>query len=246
MNAAPPAVVWHELECGPYTADLPLWRRLADRRQGPILEIGAGTGRVSIDLAGRGHRVTALDHDQDLLDELARRAGLQGASVRPVLADARDFRLEERFILILAPMQTVQILGGESGRARFLGCASSHLSPGGRLAVAISERFELYDGRQHDAARLPWPDVQERSGTVYVSQPTAVRREGEAFVLERRREALSAGGERTVEVHQDRLSRLDALALEREAAAFGLRAGGRVEIPATEDHVGSLVVMLDV
>src|SRR5208283_2096223 len=52
-DAGPPdAVVWHDLECGTYRADLPLWRELArDAGVGPILEIGAGSGRVSLDLA---------------------------------------------------------------------------------------------------------------------------------------------------------------------------------------------------
>jgi SAM-dependent methyltransferase len=239
------AVVWHELECGRYTADLPLWRELAERATGSTLEIGAGTGRVAIDLAGQGHRVTALDHDHELLDELARRAEQLGAGITVAVADARDFRLDERFALILAPMQTVQVLGGASGRSRFLACAAAQLRPGGRLAVAISEHFELYDARGRDGFALPAPDVQERSGTVYISQPTAVRQVGDTIVLERRREVLAGAGGRTVELHQDRLDQLTAGRLEREAALAGLRAAGRVEIPATGDHVGSLVVMLD-
>jgi SAM-dependent methyltransferase len=245
MRTISSAVVWHELECGRYTADLPLWRGLAERANGPILEIGAGTGRVAIDLASRGHQVTALDHDQELLDELARRAEQLGACITVAVGDARDFRLDHRFALILAPMQTVQVLGGASGRRRFLACAAAHLGPKGRLAVAISERFELYDARGRDGYALPPPDVQERSGTVYVSQPTAVRQVGETIVLERRRETLVGAGGRTVELHQDQLDRLSAAWLEREAAVAGLRASGRVEIPATGDHVGSLVVMLD-
>ncbi len=245
MSTISSAVAWHELECGRYTADLALWESLAERRAGPILEIGAGTGRVTLHLAAQGHPVTALDRDQDLLDELARRAGDSGANVTLELADARDFQLTQRFALILAPMQTIQILGGSVGRARFLACAAAHLEPGGRLAVAITERFELYDGRRGNQTALPPPDVQERSGTVYISQPTAVRRLSQAFALDRRRETLAADGERTLELHQDLLDELSAERLEREAKSAGLHAAGRVQIPATDDHVGSLVVMLD-
>ena len=52
------------------------------RPAGPILDLGAGTGRVALDLAARGHDVTALDSDAALLDELAARARERGLQRR--------------------------------------------------------------------------------------------------------------------------------------------------------------------
>ena len=104
------SVIWHDLECGHYAEDLELWRSLVRDHGDPVLDIGAGTGRVTLDLAREGYRVTALDRDQELLAELARRAG--DLKVRTVLADARDFELAERFAVCVVPMQTVQLLGG--------------------------------------------------------------------------------------------------------------------------------------
>ena len=69
------SVIWHDLECGAYTEDLPVWRALAARHGGPVLDVGAGTGRVTLDLARAGHAVTALDTDPALL----RRVGAPGA-----------------------------------------------------------------------------------------------------------------------------------------------------------------------
>jgi hypothetical protein len=63
-------------------------------------------------------------------------------------------------------------------------------------------------------------------------------------VLERRRERVSAAGERTVDEDRIRLDRLDADMLEAEAREVGLKSAGRRLIDSTEDHVGSTVVML--
>jgi SAM-dependent methyltransferase len=234
------SVIWHDLECGSYLADLPLWRDLAQRHGGPLLDVGAGTGRVAIDLARQGHEVVALDRDPELLEELSRRA--DGLALRTVTADARDFAVEQRFALVLAPMQTVQLLGGADARTRFLRCAREHLRPGGRVAVAIAETIEVYE--VPDATLGLLPDVLERDGAVYFSQPTAIRADADGFVLERRRERVSAAGERTVHEDRIRLDRLDADTLEAEAARLGLPAAGRRVIDATDDHVGSTVVML--
>ncbi len=110
------AAIWHDLECGPYSEDLALWRALASECGDPILDIGAGTGRVTIDLAARGHQVTALDRDPVLLAELERRS--QGLTVTTALGDARDFSLGRRFALCVVPMQTIQLLGGRDSVPR--------------------------------------------------------------------------------------------------------------------------------
>lgn len=232
--------IWHDLECGSYGADLPLWRRLAQQQGSPILELGAGTGRVTLDLARRGYRVVALEHDPQLLEELERRA--RGLAVETVIADARSFALRLRFPLVAVPMQTIQLLGGAAGRAAMLACVARHLRPGGIVAIALStvvERWCIADG-----AAAPLPDTCERDGTAYFSQPTAIRADPRGYVLERRRETVTARGQRTVELDRIVLDHLGVDELEREGATVGLTPAGRLTIKATRDHVSSEVVML--
>ena len=240
-------VIWHDLECGAYAEDLPLWRSLAASRGDPVLDVGAGTGRVTLDLVAAGYRVTALDRDPELLDALERRLGdnsrIAGDISQTVIADARDFDLgERRFPLVIVPMQTIQLLGGAEGRGRFLRCAHRHLTPGGLLAAAIAEVLELYE--VVDGFEMPLPDVREYDGVVYSSQPTAVRTERGGFVLERQRETVAPKGERTVEQNLIRLDGLTARGLEREGRAAGFTPAGRATVHATTDYSGSEVVML--
>lgn len=235
-------VIWHDLECGSYAADLPIWHELAARQGSPILELGAGTGRVALELARSGHRVTALDRDRRLLAELCRRA--EDLGVETVLGDARTFALGRRFALCLVPMQTVQLLGGARGRAAMLACAARHLKPGGLLAIALSP--DLHRWSAGDCAAAPLPDTCEREGTLYFSQPTAIDFDRGVYVLERRRETVSPHGRRTVENDRVRLDLLRANQLEREGAACGLTGAGRMAVPATRDYVGSEVVIFSV
>lgn len=232
------SAVWHDLECGSYAADLPLWRSLAEQEGDPILEIGAGTGRVALDLCGRGHRVTALDNDPELVAELRRRGA--GLDLTVVDADARTFELDERFSLCLVPMQTIQLLDGPEGRAAFLERARRHLNAGGLLAIALAERLDLYEVTA--SSPEPLPDLCERDGVVYASRPTAVRLADDRLVLERRRETVDRAGRRDVENYAITLDRLTASTLVREATAAGLKPAGRATIAATRDYAGSEVV----
>jgi SAM-dependent methyltransferase len=232
--------IWHDLECGSYTADLPLWRTLAAEQGDPVLEIGAGTGRVAIDLARRGHRVTAVDNDAGLLAELTRRGA--GLELVTALADAREFELEERFALCLVPMQTIQLLGGRRQRRGFLERARRHLKEGGLLAAAIASQLEAYELPDGGPALVP--DMCERDGIVYASHPTAIRADGDGFLLERRRETVTPDGRRSVEANAVKLDRVLPSELEREAAQAGLEPAGRSTIPATADYSGSEVVIL--
>ena len=237
----PELVVWHDLECGAYDADLPLWRELADAASGPVLDLGAGTGRVALDLARRGHEVVALDVDPDLLAALSARAAAAGLDVPTVCADARAFTAERRFALCVVPMQTIQLFGGAEGRARCLRRVRAHLTAGGLLAAALADPLE---GFGDDVMSLPLPDMAERDGWVYSSQPVALHREDTATVIERHRQRVAPDGGRAESTDLVRLDRLDAASLEGEAAAHGLRALPRRRVPATEEHVGSDVVLL--
>ena len=69
-------VIWHDIECGTYAEDLALWRSLAAEHGDPVLDVGAGTGRVALDLAGAGYRVRALDRDPALIEALQHRLHL--------------------------------------------------------------------------------------------------------------------------------------------------------------------------
>jgi len=234
------AAIWHDVECGAYEADLPLWEELADGGGGPVLELGCGTGRVALRLARQGHQVIGLDHDRDLLVELVERAA--ELPVYPHCADALDFELDQPVAVVLAPMQFLQLLSGSEARHRCLRRIAGALRPGGVLAAAVVEAAPPAPAE----ALPPLPDVREIDGWIYSSLPTAVvaPAAGE-LALRRLRQTISPEGTLSEETNEIRLHLVDADELEAEAEAAGFTPVGRRVIPETEVHVGSNVVLLE-
>lgn len=243
-------VRWHDLECGGYRADLQLWRALAAEQlprgtvsPSRVLDLGSGTGRVSLDLSSRGWAVLGVDVDAVFCAELRRRAALRSVPAGAAVSDARELRLGERFSLIVAPMQTVQLLDGVAGRAALLQGIREHLTPDGVAAIAIVEDVEPFGA--DEAAHLA-PDMKDHAGTVYASRPVGVTVEDGRIVLDRVREIVSPVGERRVSSDRTILDVLDADGLEDEGREVGLKVLPAREVVATDEHVGSRVVMFGV
>lgn len=258
-NGSPHAVVWHDLECGAYAADLALWLKLA-ARAGPssaILDVGAGTGRVTLALARDRHRVTALDLDPDLLEALAERAG--SVPVETICADARSFSLARQdFDACFIPMQTIQLLGDHDERLAFLRCARAHLRPDGLLACAIVTAIDPFDCSSGQLG--PAPETAVRAGGLYVSRPTRVVVDSGHVVIERERRIFPTGtdeappgaaaervaGDRFTERNVTELALVAAADLQAEGIEAGLRPLEILEISPTSEHVGSEVVVFGV
>jgi len=236
-----PRVIWGDVECGSYEADLPLWEELVAKTGGPVLELGCGTGRVVFHLARvTGELIIGLERDDDSVGAVWDRA--RGTNGDAEYGDVRAFDLMVPFKLVLAPMQLIQLLPERADRVCCLACVAEHLEPDGCAAFAIVEDVPTLPAGE---VAPPVPDVREVDGHVYSSLPLPPEvRDGE-IVLRRLRQVVAPDGTLSESSNEVVLQTLSAETLEQEAKEMGLSPIGRREIPATEAHIGSTVVLLE-
>jgi SAM-dependent methyltransferase len=126
-----------------YMEDLPFWLKLAARQNGPILELGCGTGRVLITLARAGYTAYGLDNDAAMLALLQLQTGPDLAShCHFFQADMAAFHLAQPFALILLPCNTLSTLPAET-RCAALAHIRQHLSLYGLFAASLPNPVTL-------------------------------------------------------------------------------------------------------
>lgn len=236
------SVLWHDIECGAYEGDLELWRELSAAVDGPILDVGCGTGRVSLDLARHGGRMHGLDLDPDLVAAFNERATDAGLAARAGVGDARAFDLDTEFAMVLAPMQLIQLLSTPAERVACLRCAARHLGARGSIAIAIVDGFPA---ELTEEAPPPLPDVREIDGWVYSSLPLDAGLDSGSIVVRRLRQTVSPAGELNEALDEIPLRLLSAETVEEEAREAGLVPAGRRQVAPTDSHIGSVVVLLE-
>ncbi len=126
--------------------DVPFWRRVAREARGPVLELGCGTGRVSLPLARAGVTLVGIDRSAPMLARTRRRAealrhrrsGGHGGGLHLVRGDIRALPFDPcGFAMVLAPYGILQSLLRDRDLAATLQSVARVLEPGGRLGIDL-------------------------------------------------------------------------------------------------------------
>ena len=112
--------------------------------QGSLLEVGAATGRYTLELARRGYTLTAVDLSATLIEECRKSLADEGLErqVRLIVADARDLSkvTEKEFdaVLLMGPLYHLIV---EADRKLALKEAFDRLREGGLIFSAFISRL---------------------------------------------------------------------------------------------------------
>jgi SAM-dependent methyltransferase len=127
--------------------DVPFWVNLCSGTRGDVLELGCGTGRITLELARAGSSVVGLDLSDKMLEVAEKNLSREGPDVRSrvrfVKGDMTDFRFEERFNAVILPFFTLAVLPTRESQKRCIRCVKSALAPGGFFAFDLSGLIQI-------------------------------------------------------------------------------------------------------
>jgi len=245
--ARPPAAIWQDVEFGAYVSDLGLWTRLAEGRS-PVLELGAGSGRVALHLARHGTEVIAIECDRELASDLRVRADAASLPVSVLGADMRSLArldLPGAPAIAVAPLHVIQQLD-PGDRPAVLGALARRLAPGGLFAAALVDESSLLSEGLAPGSEAPLPEMREVEGWVYSSEPLWVQVGDDTLRVRRLRQLVSPEGEIERTVAEDLVHRVDPIAFEAEAERAGFEPVKRERVRSGPNESASIVTVMRV
>lgn len=156
--------------------DVPFWISEAETAAGPVLELGCGTGRVTIPVSQAGVTITGLDNSPVMLAQArskAKKLRPRMKTLRFIKGDMRDFYLGQQFNLVIIPFRSFQLLLSVEDQSRALACIRNHLEPGGRLIFNLfvpkagcleqKKSFSLFGNEATCLGKTPEMELEEKS-----------------------------------------------------------------------------------
>jgi len=135
--------------------DIAFWTRVAEKEHGRLLELGCGTGRLSLPLARAGNVLVGIDRSEPMLHRARQHAlGLRRRGAGRVTLLRGDIRLlpfaPASFGMVLAPYGMLQSLLRDADLRATLDSVARVIQPGGLFGVDLVPdvpRWREYDNR---------------------------------------------------------------------------------------------------
>ena len=156
--------------------DIDFYIEYANKLTGKILELGCGTGRITIPIARAGHQIWGLDVSEPMLDVLWEKAKseseITNANLNISIGDMRNFELNQKFKLIFIPFRTFQNLITDQEQKDCLKCCHDHLTDDGLFIVNV---FKLLEGHLDESWVQPEQTDYETTENGIIIKRTHIR-----------------------------------------------------------------------
>ncbi|MGD2173942.1 MAG: class I SAM-dependent methyltransferase, partial [Candidatus Brocadiaceae bacterium] len=160
----PDYVRFYDWAAAAHEEHVPFYARLAQQNDGPVMEVGCGTGRLSVALGREGFRVVGFDPSREALAIARRRLEEEPEPVQRRVSflegDIERFDLGEQFALALLAHSAVFRLSGRHSLLQCFRVLYEHTRPGGTAvvdAVAPEQMKSRGIGSEEKVAEGPNP-----------------------------------------------------------------------------------------
>ena len=207
--------------------DVPFWRRVASAARGPVLELGCGTGRVSLPLARAGVELVGIDRSAPMLDRARRRITKSRnqqltKSLYFVRGDIRALPFDTgAFPLVIAPYGILQSLIRPRDLTATLASVARIIAPGGTFGIDLVPdvpKWREYENRV---------GLRGKSGGSQLTLIESVRQDLKRRLTTFEQKYVERRGDRTREHRFDLIFRtlsVPQMTRQLEKAGFGVDA----------------------
>lgn len=126
-----------DIICTRQKQDVQFWNLMVKRYGDPILELGCGAGRISLPLAEKGYKITALDYSEKMIDELKLKS-TNLSNLIPVVGDMKDFSFDKKFKFAFISYSSFQLLLTREQQEKCLNLIYDHLEEDGVVGFDIA------------------------------------------------------------------------------------------------------------
>ncbi len=138
----------------------------------PILELAAGTGRITIPLAEAGYKIQALEYSSQMIRQfkikLDRLPHEITSRIDLFQGDMSDFSLARQFPVILLPARSFQLLLDENKEISCLENVYNHMADNGHFIIDIARFVKDQDSEKNwvsDSVVSDWENVDPEDGS---------------------------------------------------------------------------------
>ena len=157
----------YDLLYGGRSEDIQFYVKYAIKYTGPMLEVGCGSGRLTLALAKIRKFVTAIDNSPEMLALCRKRIrGKIKDHVTLVLEDARQLNLSQKFDLIVAPFAMVAHLYSNQDRMKFFRSVFRHLEPKGLFILDDANRTTWESSKKNECLEWKRQVTDPNTGTI--------------------------------------------------------------------------------
>jgi SAM-dependent methyltransferase len=156
--------------------DIPLYQDLADHYGDPILVIGAGTGRLALQLAETYSDVHGIEIEAAMLDRARAKRNQRLHLENRVffhLGDALDYKLDEKFNLVIIPYNTFMHFHTQGEQLRLLQRCREWLTDDGALVIDLPNAGDAFASQDNEGIMLERTFIDQDSGHIVMQQSSS-------------------------------------------------------------------------